>query len=103
VRYQRESSYTATDLDCDTPDCVFSAHLRLLAAILKTAVGDWKHLKVIEDPFCDRSHTAVCTEKYFGTGQAELEDFFDSEWFERICSELSLSPEVVYRLIELED
>ena len=99
---KQESSDLATDFYFDTPNCVYSAHLRLLAAILKTAVGDWNQLKVIEEPFCDRSHTAVCLERYFDDGQEELEDFFDSEWFERICLELSLNPSAVYHLVELE-
>jgi hypothetical protein len=89
--------------ETDTPNCVYSAHLRLLAAILKTAVIDWNQLKEDEDPFCDRSHTAICVERYFDDGEEELGEFFDSEWFERICLELSINPDAVYRLVELED
>ena len=65
-----------------------SPTLRLLAAILKTASGDWYCLKermALGAEYCDRTHN----------GYEELRYFFYSEWFDRICDEFDFEPETI--------
>lgn len=103
VRNPIESGGNAADLYDLTPDCVYSGYLRLLAAILKIAVSDWKNLEGSDESFCDRGHASLCKKQIFDDGKRELKIFFESEWFERICLELSLDPETVHELTGLED
>ena len=65
------------------------------------AVNDWWQLQETGEEFCDRSHVKVCKIESFRNGQEELEEFFESEWLEQICDELSIDVSAVFERIKL--
>ena len=52
--------------------------------------------------YADDDHRAFCNSNGFACGRDELEDFFDSAWFLRICDEFQdISAEAILANIKL--
>jgi hypothetical protein len=61
---------------------------KLLVDIVYHAIKDWRIVENgCERRYADDDHRAFCNTKGYGTGREELENFFDSTWFYRICDE----------------
>jgi hypothetical protein len=61
---------------------------KLLVDVVYHAIKDWRVLdSKCEQRYADDDHRALCNSKGYETGREELEHFFDSLWFYRICDE----------------
>ena len=62
----------------------------LLVDVVYHAIRDWRTLNAnCERKYADDDHRAICNSRGFDTGKEELESFFDSIWFYRICDEFN--------------
>ena len=63
---------------------------KLLVDVIYHAMKDW-HVLVdkCERRYADDDHRAFCNTKGYETGKDELQSFFDSIWFYRICDEFN--------------
>ena len=75
----------------------------LLEDIVYHAVKDLETLNENPDRiYADDDHRAFCNSNGFPYGKAELEAFFDSRWFLRICDEFQdISAEAILKNISL--
>ena len=67
---------------------------RFATTIIKHAVVDWLALrKGVE--FVDEDHESFCGKNDFSNGSDELEEFFQSKWFARLCDEIDMRDYVI--------
>ncbi len=60
----------------------------MLVDIVYHAVKDYRILKGNAGMlYADDDHRTLCNKSGFDSGLEELEDFFESDWFQRICDE----------------
>ena len=59
----------------------------MLIDVVYHAVTDWQSLEGNPAQWVDDDHRALCNRLGFENGEEELIDFFESDWFSRICGE----------------
>ena len=60
---------------------------KLIGDIVYHAIKDAEALQNSRRAYADDDHRAMCNAMGYRTGREELEDFFSSPWFFRICDE----------------